>query len=106
MQSRHAKKAVLISLATLASPVFAQSSVTLYGRIDAGVEYMTGVPTGQNPVTGASTGSSHRFKAESGDWGTSLWGIKGVEDIGGGNKVVFHLEGQRRESAEHGATAA
>jgi len=52
-------------LATGAGAARAQSSVTLYGRIDAGVEYMTGVPTGQNPVTGAATGSSHRFKAES-----------------------------------------
>lgn len=34
MQSRHAKKAVLLGLATLASPVFAQNSVTLYGIID------------------------------------------------------------------------
>jgi predicted porin len=80
-------------LATGVGAARAQSSVTLYGRIDAGVEYMSGVPTGQNPVTGASTGSSSRFRAESGDWGTSLWGIKGVEDIGGGTKAVFHLEG-------------
>lgn len=80
-------------LATGAGAARAQSSVTLYGRIDAGVEYMTGVPTGQNPVTGASTGSSSRFRAESGDWGTSLWGIKGTEDLGGGTKAVFHLEG-------------
>jgi predicted porin len=80
-------------LATGTGVARAQSSVTLYGRIDAGVEYVNGAPTGQNPVTGASTGSGSRFRAESGDWGTSLWGIKGVEDLGGGNKAVFHLEG-------------
>lgn len=70
----------------------AQSSVTLYGRIDAGLEYMTGVPRGSG-ANGQATGSSHRFRAQSGDWGTSLWGLKGVEDLGGGNKAVFHLEG-------------
>jgi len=63
----------------------AQSSVTLYGRLDNGIEYQTGVPTGANTA-------SSRWRVESGDWGTSMWGMKGVEDIGGGNKVVFDLE--------------
>jgi predicted porin len=85
--------AVLASLLVVSAMAQAQSSVTLYGRIDAGLEYMSGVPTGRDPVTGAATGSTHRFRAESGDWGTSLWGLKGVEDLGGGNKAVFHLEG-------------
>lgn len=30
---------------------------------------------------------------ESGDWGMSLWGLKGSEDIGGGNKILFYFEG-------------
>jgi len=63
----------------------AQSSVTLYGRLDNGIEYQSAVPT-------AGGGSSSRVRVESGDWGTSMWGLKGVEDIGGGNKVVFDLE--------------
>jgi predicted porin len=53
---------------------------------------MNGAPTGVG-AKGQSTGSASRFRAESGDWGTSLWGLKGVEDLGGGNKAVFHLEG-------------
>ncbi|SAK41302.1 exported outer membrane porin [Caballeronia temeraria] len=87
------KKVLLASAALLAfsAAAHAQSSVTLFGRLDAGLEYMTGVPTGAGP-NGAATGSTHRFRAESGDWGTSLWGIKGVEDLGGGNRAVFHLE--------------
>ncbi|MBN3803618.1 porin [Paraburkholderia sp. Ac-20336] len=86
------KKALLAAALMSAGVVaHAQSSVTLYGRLDAGLEYMSGVPTG--PANGAATGSGNRFKAESGDWGTSLWGLKGVEDIGGGNKVLFQLEG-------------
>ena len=76
----------------LASAAHAQSSVTLYGRIDAGLEYMNGVPVGSGP-NGAATHESSRFRAESGDWGTSLWGLKGTEDLGGGYAAVFHLEG-------------
>ncbi|WP_133650745.1 porin [Paraburkholderia flava] len=87
------KKALLAaSLLSIGVAAHAQSSVTLYGRLDAGLEYMTGVPTGVG-ANGQATGSSHRFKAESGDWGTSLWGLKGAEDIGGGTKIVFQLEG-------------
>ncbi|MDN7176620.1 porin [Caballeronia sp. SEWSISQ10-4 2] len=88
------KKALLAaSLLTVGVAAHAQSSVTLYGRLDAGLEYMTGVPTTSATAGGAATGSGHRFRAESGDWGTSLWGMKGVEDLGGGNKAVFQLEG-------------
>jgi predicted porin len=87
------KKALLAAALMSAGVVaHAQSSVTLYGRLDAGLEYMSGVPSGAAP-NGAATTSSNRFKAESGDWGTSLWGMKGVEDIGAGNKVLFQLEG-------------
>ena len=87
------KKVLLASAALLAfsAAAHAQSSVTLYGRLDAGLEYMNGVPTGAGP--NGATGSTNRFRAESGDWGTSLWGIKGVEDLGGGNRAVFRLEG-------------
>jgi predicted porin len=87
------KKALLAAALMSAGVVaHAQSSVTLYGRLDAGIEYMSGVPSGSN-VNGAANNSTNRWKAESGDWGTSLWGLKGVEDIGGGNKVLFQLEG-------------
>jgi predicted porin len=81
-------KKALLAAALMSAGVIAhaQSSVTLYGRLDGGIEYMTGIPN----ATGG--GSSSRFRAEGGDWGTSLWGMKGVEDIGGGNQVVFKLE--------------
>jgi predicted porin len=87
------KKAVVgASMLVFGVSAQAQSSVTLYGRLDAGLEYMSGVPTGPSS-TGPATGSTHRFRAESGDWGTSLWGMKGAEDLGGGNRAVFQLEG-------------
>ena len=87
------KKALLAAALMSAGVVaHAQSSVTLYGRLDAGIEYMTGVPNGANGTARPPPARPLR-RAESGDWGTSLWGMKGVEDIGGGNKVLFQLEG-------------
>jgi predicted porin len=81
------KKALLAAALMSAGVVaHAQSSVTLYGRLDAGIEYINGL------VDSHGNGAS-RWRAESGDWGTSLWGLKGAEDLGGGNKAVFQLEG-------------
>ena len=49
------KKALLAAALMSAGVVaHAQSSVTLYGRLDAGIEYMSGVPTGAN-ANGAAT---------------------------------------------------
>jgi predicted porin len=90
MEETMKKAWIVTSLATLALPLtsaYAQSSVTLYGRLDAGIEYMNGL----QPTTPGGGGS--RWRAESGDWGTSLWGLKGVEELGGGLQAVFRLEG-------------
>ncbi|TKC83065.1 porin [Trinickia terrae] len=80
-------KKALLAAALMSAGVIAhaQSSVTLYGRLDAGIEYMSGLSNGSSSVS--------RWRAESGDWGTSLWGLKGAEDLGGGTKAVFQLEG-------------
>lgn len=65
----------------------AQSSVTLYGRVVAGVEHVDKIA---DPVTG-STASLTR--AADNQWGTSMIGFKGNEDLGGGLTAVFKLEG-------------
>jgi predicted porin len=67
-------------LIALPGIVQAQSSVTLYGIIDAGVAYT-------NNQRGAPN-----FQATSGKFNGSRWGLKGVEDLGGGYKAVFTLE--------------
>jgi len=89
------KKALLAAALMSAGVVaHAQSSVTLYGRLDAGVAYMNGIGTNSlGTGKGAATRTTSQVLLESGYWGTSLWGMKGVEDIGGGNKVLFQLEG-------------
>ncbi|MBJ9654376.1 porin [Burkholderia multivorans] len=72
----------LASPFVLASAAHAQSSVTLYGLLDVGLSYVS------NEVGG------HAFKAEDSIWTPSLWGIRGVEDLGGGYKTLFDLSSQ------------
>jgi len=74
-------KKSLIALAVLAASgaAMAQSSVTLYGIADAGVTYLNG---GSN-WSGVTSGNNK----------TSRLGFRGVEDLGGGLKANFVLEG-------------
>ncbi|MFM0624793.1 porin [Paraburkholderia xenovorans] len=53
----------------------AQSSITLYGIIDAGLTYFSN-------LNGHGT-----FVANNGSIPSNRWGLRGVEDIGGGTKV-------------------
>lgn len=73
------KAACIGSLALLSPCAFAQDGVTLYGLIDQFAQY---VNTG-NGYT-AALGSS-------GQWASRI-GLKGGEDIGGGNQIRFVLE--------------
>ena len=59
----------------------AQSSVTLYGIADVGVEYLNNTSAGGSQV-----------REVSGNLSGSRWGLKGVEDMGGGLKAIFNLE--------------
>jgi len=81
------KKISLLAALTGAFAVtaHAQSSVTLYGLLDAGVSYSNNVNTG----VGSGSGDA-RFA--SGLMSSDRWGIKGSEDLGGGLKAVFNLE--------------
>ncbi|WP_199542312.1 porin [Paraburkholderia kururiensis] len=71
-------------LATLGGTAHAQSSVTLYGLIDAGISYVNKSKT--------STGSDKLFKYDDGVAQGSRWGLRGTEDLGGGLKAIFVLE--------------
>jgi len=62
----------------------AQSSVTLYGVIDAGVERISNVS--------GTTSSVTRMPGQSGGSLPSRWGLRGTEDLGSGLKTVFALE--------------
>ena len=79
----------LVAIAALAvvGAVSAQSTVTLYGKIDLAVanrtEKVAGVKTAGGNV-GAEVNSSRQNGRR--------WGMKGSEDLGGGMKAVFQLE--------------
>lgn len=66
----------------------AQSSVTLYGLVDAGVSYISNERAGK---PGAYVGHSN-VSMQSGNLSGSRWGIKGAEALGGGFKAIFVLE--------------
>jgi general bacterial porin, GBP family len=76
--------AVAASFATAAS---AQSSVTLYGLIDAGFTYVN-----NEAASNVAKGSAAAFRLSSGNINGSRWGLRGTEDLGGGMKAIFTLE--------------
>ncbi|WP_454824386.1 porin [Paraburkholderia xenovorans] len=71
---------------SVSASAMAQSSVTLYGIADAGVEFLTGAPN-------AAGKSSTLVREESGGVNSSRIGLRGSEDLGGGLKAIFVLEG-------------
>jgi predicted porin len=79
-------KKSLIALAVLAASgaAMAQSSVTLFGIIDTNVSYIDGIGSTNDSKYGLGTSGN----------ATSRLGFRGVEDLGGGLKAGFHLEGE------------
>jgi general bacterial porin, GBP family len=112
----------LAALGAFASAAQAQSSVTLYGTLDASVGYLGNMALtapGSNAgagITTATTGpqalnatnnmqgvtnainsgvlnTGNAIGFIDGAISTSLWGMKGTEDLGGGMKANFDLQG-------------
>ncbi|QHE93219.1 porin [Pandoraea fibrosis] len=78
--SRQSLSSLAIPLAFGASVVHAQSNVTLYGSIDASLNYVSN----QN--------GAHSYQAQNGMINGTRWGMKGTEDLGGGTSAIFQLE--------------
>lgn len=77
------RSAAMASLATLlfgAQAAHAQSSVTLYGIISTGVGWVSNV------------GGSSSVQMIAGTMQNNRWGLRGVEDLGGGLNAIFTLE--------------
>lgn len=79
---------VLTALLVSSGTCLAQSSIDLYGIVDAGVRTTSGLGAGNAP-----TPSGHTTAVGSGIDNTSRWGIKGQESLGGGWKALLDLEG-------------
>ena len=84
-------KKTLVALAALATvgAAFAQSSVTLYGRIDASVANNKTTTTTPGGVATVSDGGT---LIQSGANTGSRWGMRGTEDLGGGLSALFQIE--------------
>jgi len=82
-------KRTLVSLAVLAASgaAMAQSSVTLYGRLDASVGQTSTETTGAVTVVKLTQTVINSSSAN-----TTYWGMKGSEDLGDGLKANFKLE--------------
>ena len=76
------KKTLLaLAVTTLtAGAAHAQSSVTLYGLIDAGISYVS------------NSKGSKLFQESNNAMNSDRWGLRGAEDLGGGLKAIFVLE--------------
>jgi predicted porin len=84
-------KKILAAIAALATAGWAsaQSSVTLFGVVDAGVSYQSA--TSRDATTGLSSKQSKWSLANSG-YNSSRIGFRGTEDLGGGLAASFWLE--------------
>lgn len=80
-----ASLAVSAAVVATSSIAHAQSSVTLYGVIDAGVTYVSN-------QKGSGNSGGKTIGLQSGNVDTDRWGLRGVEDLGGGLSAIFTLE--------------
>jgi len=71
----------LAVLGSFAGVAAAQSSVTLFGVVDAAARY-------------TEANGKHQYSLASGGSSTSRFGVRGIEDLGGGLKAGFWLESQ------------
>lgn len=60
------------------------SSVTIYGLLDTGIEYLSHAGPG---------GAGSQYRISSGNVAGSRWGLRGKEELGGGLSGIFVLEG-------------
>jgi predicted porin len=84
-----------LALNSVFSAAFAQSSVTLYGIVDAGLGYTSGQRVAQSSGAAGKPivyRNASNYGFASGTWSGDRWGLKGNEDLGGGLAAVFQLE--------------
>src|SRR5262249_33445573 len=79
------KKLTFVAISSfVAASAYGQSSVTLYGLIDAGLSYTNNVNKG--------TSHGSLFQTTSGQINGSRFGLRGSEDLGSGLHAIFVLE--------------
>ncbi|PLZ00595.1 porin [Burkholderia sp. WAC0059] len=85
------KRSLLVTAAICVIPLTAkaQSSVTIYGLIDEGVQFVNNT---KNVVNGVNVGGRQFTLDSTNGFTGSQWGIRGSEDLGGGLNAIFTLE--------------
>jgi len=103
MQKRVLSSAIALALTALASgTALAQSSVTIYGNIDVGFDHINRkagtrlLPEseGTTPINNALSNKLSTNRVTPDLSSQSALGFRGTEDLGGGYKGTFVLEGQ------------
>lgn len=89
MKRKHIAPAALLACAGAAC---AQSNVTLYGVLDTNIEYVNKMSPTAPGTPGFPGPSASKFAMNTGGLSGSRWGLRGEEDLGGGNKALFVLE--------------
>ncbi|MGS0743943.1 porin [Glaciimonas sp. GG7] len=78
--------AAAVLLAATCAGAQAQTNVTIYGRVDGGINYQS------NQYNASTNQRGGQWGVGGNEWGTSMFGFKGTEDLGGGLKAFFVLE--------------
>ncbi|TFL11179.1 porin [Pusillimonas caeni] len=78
---------VALAFPMMASAQQSSTSVTLYGIVDTGIEYVNNI---YDPATGEDHSSVHFTNLTQSV--PSRWGLRGTEDLGNGLSAVFTLE--------------
>ncbi|UCF25560.1 MAG: porin, partial [Ralstonia sp.] len=87
------KHIAFASLLACASTAWGQSGVTLYGVTDVNLEFANNVGAVPQAANKYSPGpANHVVRMDSGGLAGSRWGLRGVEDLGGGLSALFVLE--------------
>jgi predicted porin len=88
------KKSLLAVAVAAALPTFAyaQSSVTLYGILDASIGYNDGAADGRLVPGSGWVDGNGGIRVNSGVQSGSRLGVRGSEDLGGGMKAIFTIE--------------
>jgi predicted porin len=89
MKMKHIAAASLLACAGTA---WAQSSVTLYGVLDTNIEYVNKMSPTAPGTPGFPGAAASKIDMNTGGLSGSRWGLRGDEDLGGGNKALFVLE--------------
>jgi predicted porin len=87
-------KKTLVALAALAAvgAASAQSTVTLYGRLDASVGQNTLKPNAGYTAATGQTVQDPGLNVNGSNMSGNRWGMMGTEDLGGGMRARFQLE--------------